>query len=142
MRNYHEFHDGFLDGIWFDGERVHVCLSTLKKAPFTLVAGGVAALSSGGFRKGNLIFEVLVKTQEEITLSDVATIYELREGDAGRDQGDKLLKNAHDQKLEILEINPSYGASCLILAESFDLLTRKEWLERYLATLSGVSPAD
>lgn len=142
MKNYHEFHDGFLDGLWFDGNRVHVYLSTVNKAPFTLLADGVAALSASGFRKGNLIFEVLIRTHEEITQSDVAALYELRDGDAGRDQGDKLLKNAHDHKLAILEINPSYGASCLMLARSFDLLTRKEWSARYLVGLSGGCPAD
>lgn len=43
---------------------------------------------------------------------------------------EKLLDKALEQNLIVLEINPSYGASCILLAESVDLLHRSESVGR------------
>jgi hypothetical protein len=133
MKEYSQFHDGSLDGFWNDGDLVHIFLSTESKKRFTMVAEGVAALGADGFRKGHIIFDVLTRTHEDLNQSDIATLYDLQSGDAGQRQADKLLEKARQERLIVLEINPSYGASCLVLARTFDLLSRKEWLERYLS---------
>lgn len=132
MKNYSQFHDGYLEGVWIDGTTVHVHLSTLEKERFTAVAEGVTALAANGFRAGNLIFEVVTRDHEEIVFRDIAEVYYLREGPEGESQGARLLDKARQEGLTLLEINPSYGATCLVLAHSVDLLERNEWLARYL----------
>ena len=36
-----------------------------------------------------------------------------------------------------LQINPSYGASFIILAKSFELIERREWSEKYGSRLAA-----
>src|SRR5258708_1233543 len=108
MKNYSQFHDGSLEGLWIDGTTVHVYLSTLNKERFTAVADGVVALAASGFRKGNLIFEVVTRHHEEIVFRDIADLYDLQDGPAGQSQGMQLLGKAQQEGLVLLEINPSY----------------------------------
>jgi hypothetical protein len=132
MKTYSQFHDGSLEGFWTDVDHVHVYLSTEGKERFTMVAKGVEALSADGFRKGHIILDVRSRTHEELNLDDLGVLYDLQPGDAGQRQANQLLEKANQQELQVLEIYPSYGATCLILARSFDLLNRNEWLDRYL----------
>jgi hypothetical protein len=134
MKNYDQFHDGSLDGLLIDQASVQVFLSTEEKQAFVVVADGVVALAADGFKAGNIIFEVLVRQDEELTLQDVTEVYGLPAGVSGEDQAQKLLEKARGQNLIILEINPSYGATCLVLAKSVDLLHRQEWTDRYLSS--------
>jgi hypothetical protein len=136
MKDYNQFHDGYLEGLWIDGTTVHVYLCTLEKQGFTAVAQGVVALAATGFRAGNLIFEVLLHSPEEVALCDIAEVYNLPNGSAGELQTKRELEKARQEGLTLLEINPSYGASCLILAHSVELLGRNEWLSRYLMRAS------
>lgn len=46
----------------------------------------------------------------------------------------QLLAKAQQEGLTLLQINPSYGGTCLVLARSVDLLERNEWLARYLVS--------
>jgi hypothetical protein len=133
MKNHDQFHDGVLEGLWIDGAIVHVFLSTLKKERFTAVAEGVVALAANGFRAGNIIFEVLTRGHEEIVIRDIAELYDLQDGPLGEGQGIQLLGKAQREGLTLLEINPSYGGTCLVLAHSIYLLERNEWLVRYPA---------
>jgi len=132
MKTYSQFHDGDLEGLWIDGTTVHVYLRTLEKERFTAVAEGVVALGASGFRAGNLIFEVVTRDRDEIDFRDIAELYDLRDGPAGEGQGMQLLGKARQEGLTLLAIDPSYGATCLVLARSVDLLDRNEWLARYL----------
>jgi hypothetical protein len=132
MRIYSQFHDGFLEGFWIDGTTVHVYLSTLEKERFTVVVAGVVALGASGFRAGNLIFQVATRGNDEIVSRDIAALYDLQDGPAGESQGMRLLGKARQDGLILFEIDPSYGATSLILAHSVDLLPRNEWLARYL----------
>jgi hypothetical protein len=134
MKNYDQFHDGSLDGFLIDQASVQVFLGSEQKQPFVIAAGGVVAMAADGFKAGNIIFEVLMRPSEELTLQDVAETYGLAAGVAGEDQARKLLEKAKEQGLILLEINPSYGGHCLILAKSFELLHRHEWAERRLVS--------
>jgi hypothetical protein len=136
MKNYDQFHDGSLDGLLIEGTSVHVFLSTDAKGAFVLAATGVAALAAGGFKAGNIIFEVLTKQNAGVTLQDITDVYGLTADDKGRDQAQKFLEKAQQRNLIVLEINPSYGASCIILAESVDLLRRQEWADRTFAAVA------
>lgn len=128
MQAYHEFHDGLFEGLWIDDTRVHVFLTTLEKERFTMVARGLVGLSVDGLKKGNIILGVTTKTHEEWSDQDVALLPELQAIDSSKPN--TALARAREQKLKVLEINPSYGGSCVIVAQSFDLLSRREWLEK------------
>ena len=126
MKNHDQFHDGVLEGLWIDGAIVHVFLSTSKKERFIAVAEGVVALAANGFKAGNIIFEVLTRGHEEIVIRDIAELYDLQNGLQGEGQGMKLLGKAQQEGLTLLEINPSYGGTCLVLAHSINFFERNE----------------
>lgn len=132
MKNYDQFHDGSLDGLLIEGTSVQMFLSTDAKESFVLAVTGVAALAADGFKAGNIIFEVLTKQNAEVTLQDMIDVYELPADDKGHEQAQKHLEKAQQRNLIVLEINPSYGATCLVLAESVELLRRQEWADRSL----------
>lgn len=132
MKKYNQFHDGSLEGFWTDGDLVHVYLATEGKERFTMVSQGVEALSANGFREGHIILDVQSRTHQELNLEDMGLLYDSQLGDAGQRQANQLLEQANRQNLIMLEIYPSYGATCLILARSFELMNRKAWLDRYL----------
>jgi hypothetical protein len=133
MTQYGQFHDGWLDGLLIEQAFVQVFISTEEKQPYVMAASGVAALSAGGFKAGNIIFEVLTKQQDELTLQDITESYGLSADVNGQEQAQKLLGKAQERGLTVLQINPSYGGACILLAESIDLLPRNEWVERSLA---------
>lgn len=132
MKTYNEFHDGWFEGVWIEPERAHVFLKTIEKDPFVIVGEGVVALEANDLKRGNIIFDVSIKTHEELTSGDVDTLPELKMIDTSK--ADVALERTRQRKLMLLEVNPSYGGSCVVLARSFELLNRKEWLERYPAT--------
>jgi hypothetical protein len=43
MKNYDQFHDGWLDGLLIDQKSVQLFLSTEARDPFVFFASGVAA---------------------------------------------------------------------------------------------------
>ena len=137
MKNYDQFHDGSLDGLLIEQTSVQVFLSTDGKEPFVLAVDGVVALTAEGFRAGNIIFEVLTKHGPELTLQDITDVYGLAVTDSRQEQAQKFLENARERGLIVLEINPSYGASCIILAESVNLLRRQDWKESSGTTLAA-----
>jgi hypothetical protein len=120
MEKFDQFHDGFLDGLLIQGTTVRVFLSSYDRREFVLEVGGVVSLKADGFRQGNIIFDVLKRNGDEITVDDIQNLLEFREEELGL----KKLEEARGKNLVVLEINPSYGASCVILAESVELLPR------------------
>ena len=122
MRKFDQFHDEYLRGLLIESTTVHVFLSTEDGKKFDIEVRGVLSLKLDGFREGNIIYEVLVREPEEITLQDMMNFYEFR--DAAN--AIKKLEETRKKDLVILEINPSYGATCIILAASVELLPRHE----------------
>jgi hypothetical protein len=137
-----DFHDGCLEGFWVDDPVVHIflkigCEKTDGAERFAIVADGVAALGASDFRKGHIILDVETKTHEELTSEDIRLLYDVHEGEAGQEQCSKLLQKAREQKLAALEVTPSYGASFIILARSFELLDRRDWSGKYGSRLAA-----
>jgi DnaJ-class molecular chaperone len=122
VRKFDQFHDEYLRGLLIESTTVHVFLSTEDGKKFDIEVRGVLSLKLDGFREGNIIYEVLVREPEEITLQDMMNFYEFR--DAAN--AIKKLEETRKKDLVILEINPSYGATCIILAASVELLPRHE----------------
>jgi hypothetical protein len=125
MQTVGQFHDGLFEGFWIDESRVHIFLSTSQKVRFVALAEGVAALSADGFRRGNIVFDVIARDRDEITPNDIESLYELAQGPEGETKRSELLERAR-KELVVLEISPSYGAGCLVLARSVQLQPRSK----------------
>ena len=120
MEKFDQFHDGFIDGLLVQGTSVRVFLSTEDRQEFVLEVGGVLSLKVDGFRQGNIIFDVLIRKGDDITIHDIVNLLGFKdEAKALRE-----LEETRRMNLIVLEINPSYGASCIILGESVELLSR------------------
>jgi hypothetical protein len=106
--NIPNFHDGHFDGILLAPNKVvHLFLRTVDQQSFALALEGVSKLNLSGFKEGNIIFDLVFRGPDEITRSDVEALNEL---DVDSPIGIKLLQAAREARLQILEINPSYGA--------------------------------
>lgn len=130
MKKYNEFHDGFLDGLLLDGPSAYIFVSTPEKWQFVLEISGVAAVDAGTFKEGNVIFDVLVYGSDELTLEQMIAVHGPMSEYGLPDQAQRWLTKARQEGLHLLEINPSYGAACLVLAHTIDLRHREEWLGR------------
>jgi len=120
MEKFDQFHDGFLDGLLIQGTSVRVFLSTEDRQEFVLEVGGVLSLIVDGFRQGNIIFDVLIRKGDDITIDDIVNLLGFKD----EAKAQRKLEEVCHMNLIVLEINPSYGASCIILAESVELLSR------------------
>ena len=110
------FHDGFFDGFRLDSNKsLQIFLRTADKVPHTLALDGVQALILSRVKAGNIIFDLVFRAAQETTASDMAELYEVG---IETTQAENLLQAARDKGLQILELNPSYGAQGLILFES------------------------
>lgn len=118
MGNFDQFHDGFLDGLLIRGTSVRVFLSTSDRQEFELKVSGVSSLKAEGFRQGNIIFDVLTRSGDDITIHDIMDFFEFKEEAKALTK----LEEVRRKDLIVLEINPSYGAGCIILAESAELV--------------------
>jgi len=140
MKNYDQFHDGFLEGILIEDTTVYVQLSTDQKERFSAVLTGVVALTVNGLKAGNVVFEVQTREAPELTVQDVEQLYDLVEGSAGQNQAQRLLKQAQEKTLMLFEIVPSYGATCLVLARSVEIVDREKWLKSYSRSVVSNTP--
>ncbi|MGD0681515.1 MAG: hypothetical protein ABR990_05645 [Terracidiphilus sp.] len=120
MEKFDQFHDGYLDGLLIQGVTVRVFLSTEDRQEFVLEVSGVVSLKVDGFRQGNMIFDVVIRKGDDITIRDIVDVFEFKD----EEKALKKLEDARRMNLIVLEINPSYGASCMILAEFAKLLPR------------------
>jgi len=125
MTEYGEFHDGTLEGLRVDSGRkkAHINLSTTQRERTTIVLKDVVRLKADGFREGNIVFSVCSRTFEEITFADITDLYDL---DASRQPATwelELAARIKKERLQILEITPSYGGTCTALAGSIEFLT-------------------
>jgi hypothetical protein len=125
LKEYSESHDGFLDGVFLDRSSAYIFLSTHRDELFVFEATQVDSLNIADFRKGNIIFEVLCHSANELSLEMIEAV---NGGfpDVSRSRfAKKALELAVEKNLVLLEINPSYGATCLILASSLSLRSRQ-----------------
>jgi len=114
------FHDGFFDGFRIRPDKaVHVFLRTSDQAVYTLILSGVRAMKISGVMKGNIILDIVARTAEEMSPADMEELYGLAKNVA---QASALLVSAREQHLQLLELNPSYGAEGLILFEKWEIV--------------------
>lgn len=117
--NMPNFHDGYFDGLWLGSDKsVRIFLRTCDQHSYTLTLQGVQALTVSGVRAGNIILDLVFRSAQEITPSDTRDLYDV---DSSTEQATKLLKSTREKELQILELNPSYGAQGLVLFETWEI---------------------
>jgi hypothetical protein len=131
VKNLNQFHDGSVEGLLIEGGEVQIFLRTEERQAFVLELNGTLSLKADGFRQTSSIFDVLVREGHELTYDDVVDLYGFTDESKARSKFEQL----RGEKLIVVEINPSYGASCLVLANSLDVVRREDWLERYVLSL-------
>jgi hypothetical protein len=110
--NIPNLHDGYFEGFWTGpNKEVHMFLRALDGARFTVVMHGVDALSLSNIKQGNIIFDVLVRGAQDLTVDDIQELYGV-----ARDSpmAAELLDLKVKESLQVLEINPSYGAQGVV----------------------------
>jgi hypothetical protein len=113
------FHDGSFDGLRIGPNKtVQLFLKTVDKKSYKLHLRGVEKLNISDVRQGNIIVDLVICTAEEITPEHIQHVNGLPDSDPWVAKG---LEAAREQNLQILELNPSYGAEGTILFESFEL---------------------
>jgi hypothetical protein len=120
------FHDGFLDGFLILESSVLLFLSTMEKQPYVLIARGVEQMKADDFRQGNIILDVLTRRGNEISINDVKFLYGTQAGEVGDRQARKILERITQEDRIALEVNPSYGCECLLIAQAVTMHTRSE----------------
>jgi hypothetical protein len=114
-------HDGFFDGLWLSKHgTVHLFLRTEREDCFTLILGGVEALSVSDFRAGNIIFEIAVIPPEELALDHMPEVYQVDSVECERAR--HLLSKSKQERLVLLQFTPAYGACGSFLFKSAEVL--------------------
>ena len=120
-----KFHDGFVDGLLIREPQVIIFIRTASNESFALVANDVTRMRVDSLLQGNVIFDIVMRQGEDLTRSDV-DIY----GFAASPDGEKLavdkLERLRTENRVALEINPSYGCECFLIAQAVTLIPRSE----------------
>jgi len=117
--NIPNFHDGHFDGLRIGPSKlVSLFLRTQDGKSFILALREVDALKLSDIKQGNIIFDLVSRSTEELTCSDMAELYSV---DVDAPQVTDLLRVKREQGFQLLEINASYGAQGLVLFQTFEL---------------------
>jgi len=120
------FHDGYLDGFLISESSVLFFLSTMEKQAYVLIAKGVERMKADGFRQGNIIFDVLARRADQLSIGDVRSLYDTLDGEVGERQTRTIWERLTQEGRVMLEINPSYGCECLLIAQTLTVHLRAE----------------
>ena len=109
-----------MDGLLVQDRNVRIFLRTMQQQLFVLELFGVERLMLEEFREGNIIFDIVVRVGAEIASDDIHTLFGFSD-----EQGRlRVLEEAQQKGRIVVEIRPSYGASCLLIADSVQLSSR------------------
>ena len=114
-----DLHDGFFDGLCLsDDKRAHLFVRTVTGERSTFALKGVDALNFNHLKAGNIIFDVVLSSPNDLTDSAVTEAYE----PATSHELENLSKRAKQQGLHLLTFNPSYGAQGVVLFRSMEVV--------------------
>jgi hypothetical protein len=117
------FHDGTFDGMWIGPDKlVQLFLRKADRQSFVLSLVGVERLAFTDIKQGNIILDLVFRSAEEITRVDIAELYGVS-GDSP--QCETKMTAATERRLQILAMNPSYGAQGLALFQTLDIAQRE-----------------
>jgi hypothetical protein len=120
MKKYDDFHDGFLDGLLVEERTVRLFLRTDRDQRFIATAQQVSALCLNDFWEGNIIYDIEVFDFNEISIEDVSEAHRAPQA------AERRLSEGRTLGLLLIRINPSYGASLVMIANSFEIVARSE----------------
>ena len=113
------FHDGGFDGFRMGADKqVQLYLTTGERESFVLLLEDVEVLTLNEIKDGNIIFDLVIRSGHELTVSDIEYVYGIRDNPT---VASRLLQTAVDKGLQLLEINPSYGAEGMVLFRTWKL---------------------
>lgn len=130
MKVFREFHDGAVGGLLLEGASALLFLSTSKKDSFVFKADEVDRLRMSDVRQGNIIFDVIAREGNEITLRDNMELY----GFSEEAKAVETLAEVRQEQRLVLEVNASYGAALLLIAKTLRVMSRQTWLEELVVT--------
>lgn len=111
------FHDGHFDGFLIENPKlVYLFLRTHDGTSFTLVLKEVEALRLDDIRQGNLIFDLVLRSGNQLTGSDMSELY----GTSVDQQIEGLLAKNRDGG-QLLEVNATYGAQGMVLFKTWEI---------------------
>jgi hypothetical protein len=120
-----KFHDGFVDGFLIREPQVIIFIRTEGNEAFALAADDVTRMRVDSLLQGNIVFDIVMRQGHELTRSDV-DVY----GFAANPNGEKLatgtLERLRMENRVALEINPSYGCACFLIAQAVTLIPRSD----------------
>jgi|SRR5579872_272431 len=130
MKKFEQFHDGFYNGLRIEGKSVALFLETFANERHVLLATGVVALRSDEIRAGNIVFDVVLLTANEIGLAEIREVYGLDDGEQDESDAQRFLAKAQEEGSSFLTITPSYGGSSFVLAKAFAFMGESQWLAK------------
>jgi hypothetical protein len=120
-----KFHDGFVDGFLIREPQVIIFIRTEGDEAFALIADDVTRMRVDSFLQGNIIFDIVMRHGNELTRSDVDVYGFAADPNGERLANDKLERLRMEDRV-VLEINPSYGCECFLIAQAVTLIPRSE----------------
>jgi hypothetical protein len=120
-----KFHDGFVDGFLIRGPQVIIFVRTDSNEAFALVAGDVTRMRVDNLLQGNIIFDIVMRQGQELTRDDM-DVYGFASDPIGEKRVSDKLEQLKIENRIALEINPSYGCECFLIAQAVTLIPRSE----------------
>ena len=120
-----KFHDGFLDGFLIREQQVFIFIRTEGNEAVALIADDVTRMRVDSLLQGNIIFDIVMRQGQELTRSDV-DVYGFAAGSSGEKLATDTLERLRMENRIALEINPSYGCECFLIAQAINLISRSE----------------
>jgi hypothetical protein len=120
-----KFHDGFVDGFLIREQQVIIFIRTERNEAFALVADDVTRMRVDSLLHGNVIFDVVVRQGHELTTGDV-DVYGFPANPSGEELAAGTLERLRIENRVALEINPSYGCECFLIAQAVTLIPRSD----------------
>jgi hypothetical protein len=120
-----KFHDGFVDGFLIRERQVIIFIRTDENEAFALVADDVTRMRVDRLLQGNIIFDIVMRQGQELTRSDM-DVFGFAESLDGEALANDKLERLRTENRVALEINPSYGCECFLIAQAVKLISRSE----------------
>ena len=121
MKSLPDLHDGFFDGVCVSANKgTRLFVRTEAGEGSTIVLSDVEALNITDIRGGNIIFDLVLIAPDKLTVKHMEQAYASQSGAGERSR--RLLSNAQEQRLSVLEINSSYGAECTVFFRAANIV--------------------
>jgi hypothetical protein len=104
---------------------VVVFIRTEGNEAFALVADDVTRMRVDSLLQGNIILDIVMRQGQDLTRSDV-DIYGFPASSDGEKLANDELERLRIENRVALEINPSYGCECFLIAQTVTLIPRSE----------------